>query len=137
MEEDRKALEALVGYEIIGMAYPGGGQNNDDRVAEIIRKHTKMQYCRTITECPSFDVQENLYRFNPTIHHISNPEYAFQKAQEFLDLETETPQIFYIWGHSYEMDLDNNWDVLERFLAFVSNRDDIFYGTNREVLLRK
>ena len=34
-EEDRKNLEKLAGYEIIGMAYPCGGVNNDDRVAEI------------------------------------------------------------------------------------------------------
>lgn len=137
VEEDRKALEALVGYEIVGMAYPGGGQNNDDRVAEVIKKHTNMQYCRTITECPSFDVQDNLYRFNPTIHHISNLEYAYEKAKEFFALEVDKPQIFYIWGHSYEMDLDNNWDELERFFAFISNREDVFYGTNREVLLEK
>ena len=44
VEEDRKALESLCGYPIIGMAYPCGGTNNDDRVAEIIKKNTPIQY---------------------------------------------------------------------------------------------
>ena len=34
VEEDRIALSELVGYEVVGMAYPGGGTNNDDRVAK-------------------------------------------------------------------------------------------------------
>lgn len=32
VEEDRQALSALVGYEVVGMAYPGGGVNHDARV---------------------------------------------------------------------------------------------------------
>ena len=57
-------------------------------------------------------------------------------AHEFIDLEAETPEIFYIFGHSYELGEDeNNWKLLEEFFEFISKRDDIFYGTNREVLL--
>ena len=37
VENDRLALSEVVGYEVVGMAYPGGGQNNDDRVANIIK----------------------------------------------------------------------------------------------------
>ena len=35
VEEDRLRLSELVGYEVVGMAYPGGGVNIDDRVAEV------------------------------------------------------------------------------------------------------
>ena len=44
VEEDRKALTKLCGYEVVGMAYPCGGVNNDDRVAKIIRENTGVQY---------------------------------------------------------------------------------------------
>ena len=51
--------------------------------------------------------------------------------QQFVELETTVPQIFYIWGHSYEMDIHSNyWNQLEAFFKLISNRDDIFYGTN-------
>ena len=51
-------------------------------------------------------------------------------------METDKPQIFYMWGHSYELDYElDYWSRLEEFLALISNKDDIFYGTNSEVLL--
>lgn len=37
VEQDRVNLSELVGYEVEGMAYPGGGKNCDDRVAGIIK----------------------------------------------------------------------------------------------------
>lgn len=59
-----------------------------------------------------------------------------EMAEQFVVMKPETPQIFYIWGHSYEMDLDNTyWNRLEELCKLISGREDTFYGTNREVLL--
>lgn len=136
VEEDRKNLESLVGYDIVGMAYPCGGVNNDDRVAKIIKENTKIRYSRTITLTDSFDAQSNLYRFNPTAFHLAEDDSLMQKGKEFIELKPDKPQIFYIWGHSYELDQkEGNWEKLEEFLKLISNRDDIFYGTNKEILL--
>ena len=135
VEQDRLNLSDLVGYEVVGMAYPCGGQNNDDRVAKIIRENTGVRYCRTITNTDSFDPQENLYRLNPNVYHLEW-DRMFQMAEDFLAMETETPKIFYVWGHSYEMDFDSSyWMKLEELFRLVSGKDDIFYGTNQEVLL--
>ena len=41
--------------------------------------------------------------------------------------------MFYLWGHSYEFDRNNNWDVIEKFAEFVGNKDDIWYATNGEI----
>ena len=81
-------------------------------------------------------MQKNLYRFNPNVYHIMEYERLMKMGEEFVSMKTEIPQIFYIWGHSYEMDFHPDyWNKLEEFLALISNRDDIFYGTNAEVLL--
>ena len=57
-------------------------------------------------------------------------------GREFVSLKTETPKIFYIWGHSYEMDYGADyWVKLEEFFKLISNKEDVFYGTNKEVLL--
>ncbi len=136
VEQDRLALSEIAGYEVIGMAYPCGGINNDDRVAEIIKNNTGIAYCRTITNTDSFDLQENLYRFNPNVYHILEADRLTEMGRRFLELDPEKPQIFYIWGHSYELDREpDNWDRLESFLQLISGKNDIFYGTNREVLL--
>lgn len=136
VEQDRLNLCELVGYEVEGMAYPCGGVNNNDEVAEIIKNDTGICYCRTITDTDSFDMQKNLYRFNPNVYHIMEYERLMKMGEEFVSMKTEIPQIFYIWGHSYEMDFHPDyWNKLEEFFALISNRDDIFYGTNAEVLL--
>ena len=135
VETDRLNLSGLVGYEVVGMAYPCGGVNNDDRVAAIIKNNTGVKYSRTITTNHRFDLQENLYRFDPTLYHLDF-EKMMQLGQEFIELKTEAPKIFYVWGHSYEMDFGADyWVKLEDFFKLISNKDDIFYGTNREVLL--
>ena len=136
VEEDRKNLERLTGGEVIGMAYPCGGVNNDDRVAKIIKENTGVQYSRTITSTGSFDLQDNLYRFNPTVFHVNFDEMV-QLGKKFLELNPDKPQLYYIWGHSYELDAMDNWKEFEDFCKMMSGHDDIFYGTNREVLLNK
>ena len=135
VERDRENLEELVGYEVVGMAYPCGGVNNDDRVAQIIKENTRMKYCRTITSSGNFNPQENLYRFNPTEYHLCW-DNLMELGKQFVEMKTDKLQLFYVWGHSYEMDYDSqNWLKLESFFEMISKRDDIFYGTNREVLL--
>lgn len=134
VEEDRKRLSALAGYEVCGMAYPGGGINNDDRVAEIVKRNTGVKYARTIASTGSFEMQDNLYRFNPTIYH-RNWVKMEELVKTFIDLKPEKPTIFYIWGHSYELDAKNEWVIFEEYCKMLSNRDDIFYGTNREIIL--
>jgi len=60
VENDRKNLESLVGYDVVGMAYPCGGVNNNDYVAEVIKNNTPIKYSRTITSTHNFDLQDNL-----------------------------------------------------------------------------
>ena len=135
VEQDRLNLSNLAGYEVVGMAYPCGGVNNDDRVAGIIRENTGVKYSRTITCNADFAPQENLYRFNPTAYHLDFSD-MMALGEKFLSLKADSPQIFYIWGHSYEMDCDSeNWARLEAFFRLIAGQKDIFYGTNKEVLL--
>jgi peptidoglycan/xylan/chitin deacetylase (PgdA/CDA1 family) len=132
VEEDRKNLSRICGYEVVGMAYPCGGVNNDDRVAEIIKNNTEIKYARTITSTHKFAGQDNLFRFNPSVYYI---EENFEEIVDaFLSLETEEPQLLYIWGHSYEMDAEYiTWEKFESVCKKLSGRSEIFYGTNREV----
>lgn len=133
IEEDRKNLENLVEYEICGMAYPCNG-NDADRVAQIIKESTAIKYARTTISTYNFNLQDNLYQFNPTVHH-DDFDNLFRLGEEFVKLKADTPKLFYIWGHSFEFDIFDDWGNFEEFLKFISGRSDVFYGTNREVLL--
>ena len=132
VERDREMLEALTGKDVRCMAYPCGGVNNDDRVANVIKETTKIRFARTITSSYSFDVQKNLLRFQPTLHF--RDERLFALAEEFLALQTEERKLFYVWGHSYELDAtDGAWERFEEFCRLIAGKKDVFYGTNGEI----
>ena len=135
VEEDRKALTELCGYPVIGMAYPCGGVNNDERVAKLIADNTSIRYSRTITSTYSYQLQKgNLLRFNPTLHFLA--ERTEEVVEKFLALETDEPQLLYIWGHSYELDYsESRWERFESLCKMLSGKEDVFYGTNKETLL--
>lgn len=135
VEEDRKQLSRLVGYEVKGMAYPCGGVNNDDRVAAILKNSTGVEYARTINGNGKFNPPENPYRWHPTVY-AREGDKVFALAEEFLSLETDTPQIFYVWGHAHEFDIlnDMSWERVEELCQMLSGRTDIFYATNKDAL---
>ena len=60
-------------------------------------------------------------------------------AEKFLKIENPTtPQLFYIWGHSYEFDAVNGWwDKFEDLLKLLAFKEDVFYGTNMQTLIGK
>lgn len=136
-EEDRQKLSELCGYDVVGFAYPCGGVNYDSRVSSLIKNNTGIKYCRTIISNHSFAQQSDLYEFKPTVYHHGEWDKLFELGEKFLDLKSDTPSLFYVWGHAYEFDIHNTWDRFEEFLEMMSGREDIFYGTNREVLLSK
>lgn len=135
VEQDREKLSRLAGYEVVGMAYPGGGVNCSQHIADVVRGFTGVKYARTTVCSYGFDVQSDLYQFCPTVYHVMEMEEMFRLGREFLESRAEKRQILYIWGHSYEFDIHNTWERFEEFLKLISGHENIFYGTNREVLL--
>ena len=52
-----------------------------------------------------------------------------------MAMDAKEPSVLYIWGHSYEFDAKQNWDWMEEILKRIAGHEDVFYGTNAEVLL--
>lgn len=133
--EDVKNLENLTDKQVVGMAYPGGGENYNEHVAQVIKENTKIKYARTIVSSHNFEPQSDLLVFKPTVYHHREWDEMIKLAKEFLQLKPTTPKIFYIWGHAYEFDIYDNWDKFDEFCSMICHKDDIFYGTNSQVLL--
>lgn len=127
--EDRRRLEKLFGTIIRGCAYPFGTYN--DTVVDIL-KLCGIKYARTVVSTEKFDIPTDWLRLPATCHH-NNPR-LFELADLFVNKEPgHSPWLFYLWGHSYEFDDNDNWDVIEKFAEKVGNRDDIWYATNIEI----
>lgn len=127
--EDRKNLEKTFGYMVRGMAYPFGTYNGT--VLEVV-KTCGIEYSRTAREHEGFSLPENYLEWCPTCHHKNSKLMDLAKA--FINTQFESQSLFYIWGHSYEFDVDDNWKLIEEFAQVVSNRKDIWYATNIEIV---
>lgn len=133
VENDRLALSKLVGYEVKGFAFPGGGVNHDKRVEDLIRYNTGCKYARTTDSTGGFELPSDLFCLNPSVYFIETDE-MFRLGREFIEAKADKPMLYYIWGHSYELDAWDFWDRFEEFCQMISNKEDIFYGTNIEIL---
>jgi len=127
--EDRKNLEDLFSGIIRGAAYPFGAY--DDTVVEIL-ENAGIAYCRTTKATHSFSIPTDWLRLHPTCHHCDKELNSL--ADKFLEMNpTRASQLFYVWGHTYEFDRDNNWQVIEDFCEKLGHADDIWYCTNIEL----
>jgi peptidoglycan/xylan/chitin deacetylase (PgdA/CDA1 family) len=126
---DRVALEEMLHVPIRGMAYPFGSYS--DEVVEVLRL-AGVEYCRTVKSTDSFDIPGDWLRLPATCHHRS--PNLMDLARRFADDDPRLrPYLFYVWGHSYEFDADDNWNVIEEFAAYAGGRSDVWYATNIEI----
>ena len=136
INDDQKNLEKVVGYDVLGMAYPGGLWSN--HLVDLLLSKTSISYARTATfgPCikPGFKMPINPYIWHQ--YYWLDPEIDFDKLiDEFLNSKSNKPQVLAIWGHSYEADaFDGMWEKWDLLFKKLSNHPDVFYGTNIEVL---
>lgn len=129
--EDRKNLEEIFGVIVRGCAYPFGCFTDDN--VNILR-YNGIAYARTVHSTHNFEIPQDWLRLDPTCHH--DDEQLFDLAKKFVEEDVQpwqAPWLFYLWGHSYEFEANNNWERIERFAGEVSGRDDIWYATNIEI----
>lgn len=130
---DRRELEKLFDTEVRGMAYPYGTYN--DTVVECL-KTCGIAYSRTVKSTAGFGMPQNWLELHPTCHH--GDERLFELAERFIahdykERYNDAVSMFYLWGHSYEFENDNNWDRIEKFCEYMGGRDDIWYAANIEI----
>lgn len=126
---DRIDIEKTTGKITRGMAYPYG--STSQQVVQCL-KACGILYARTVDSTNNFQIAEDWLRLPATCHH-NNPN-LMQLAQQFVSyVASKEPGLFYLWGHSYEFEQNNNWHVIEDFCEFMGNREEIWYATNIEI----
>ena len=135
--EDRKELERLVAYPVRGMAYPFGNTNDD-----VIKAMDGLgiEYARTVGDTYTFEIPKDFLRWHPTMHQFARafwePNQPEKDAQEMAHfnkvitdfLETKELALLDIWGHSWEMEADENkWKETEKFFKLLSDNPAIYY----------
>ncbi len=126
INENRKGLERIFGYPIVGMSYPSGGPVTD--LCESCCRACGIVYARSTADSRNFYLPENFMRWSPSCHQRD----AGKLSETFLSsLDSRwTHPLFYIWGHSHEFRTEEDWKAIENVVAGLSGNDKIWYATN-------
>jgi peptidoglycan/xylan/chitin deacetylase (PgdA/CDA1 family) len=141
----RLALEKRCGRIIRGMAYPDSGitlMGNFGTYEQVKAYLTELDiaYARTLGgDNDSFMLPADFHAWMPTAHH-DNPK-IFEYIDKFLTLDLSErayhahrmPRLFYIWGHSFELDRNDNWEHMEEICRRFADNDELWYATNMEI----
>lgn len=127
---DKQNLEQMVGRPVTMFAYPFGAY---DSSAVNILSLAGYQGARTANATHRFDIPPNFLIWDPTCRH-ADPQ-LMDLAKQFVEDCNTDPQLFYVWGHSYELDWRNDWNIMEEFCAFMSQyAAQVWFATNGEVM---
>lgn len=142
----RLELERRCGRIIRGMAYPDSGITffgNFGNYEQVKNYLTELDivYARTLAgDNDRFELPNDFHAWVPSAHH-DNPE-IMEYIDKFLSLDLSKkkmyhakrhPRLLYIWGHSFELDNNDNWDHIEKICEKLSHNDEIWYATNIEI----
>lgn len=140
----RLKLEELFDRTIRGMAYPDSGITKSDNgntysTVKQILTDIDVVYSRTLGgDNNSFRLPDDFHAWMPTAHH-NNPA-IFDWINQFNSINESTvyshgryPRLFYVWGHSYEFDMRNDWDRMEKVCSELAGKADTWYATNMEI----
>ncbi len=140
----RLQLEEMFGRTIRGMAYPDSGITrmmpgmDYENISQNL-KDLDIVYSRTLGQDNDlFMLPDDWYAWMPTAHHV-NPN-AVHYAKKFVEMDVEkryvaetNPRLYYLWGHTFEYDRNDNWELLDELCEILGGHDEIWYATNMEI----
>ncbi len=133
----KERLESIVGKKIQSFAYPYGVYTEPVQKAVL---DSGFVVGRT-TERFSIQFPTD-YSALPTTVHIVNYKRDIKKilkyrtinwqnlARYFFDQTIKKGGVFHLWGHSWEVEKNNQWKNLEAIFEYLSHRKDIAYMSN-------
>lgn len=151
IRESKSYLENVIGRSVTSFCYPSG--EYDKRHVRMVRD---MQFAvaRTVRRF-SFSFRADRYQLPTSVHAYNHWSDAWQIAlfsrfNPFLfikyyrhwddlaiamyDHVAKNGGVFHLWGHSWEVDQNNDWKRLELVFRCISGKNDVFYVSNKEVV---
>lgn len=125
---DRFFLERLLGREVAGYATPF--YYYSDLMAECVC-HCGFEYARISEESGDYSVPKDFYRWRGSKFHWDSDLEEFVSGFLKTDKELALCQLV---GHSYDLDVMNRWESLERICRWVRENDDVWAATNIELV---
>ncbi len=130
VQEDADNIYGITGIYPVGMAWPGGDTEYNDTTIKIVRDKTTIKFARATTTTNKFKLPKYWLKWTPTCSITAGN--LLKLAEKFVAAEAEEDMLFYVWGHGYELDFYDSWDVLDQLIKMMTEADDIICVTNSE-----
>lgn len=149
---DRIAIEKVMGYPVRGLAFPNGSYDDTccriaadigieyariaaDKYADVFCAKEGAKSAQgpiLLGDETGFGMPADYMRWLPTCHHNHN---LVQFGKEFISLKkSQYLYMMYVWGHSFEFERNNNWNIIEEFCELIGGQEDIWYATNIQIV---
>lgn len=120
--DDCSEWRRILGHDVIGYSYPYGAYS--DMVIDVLHENN-LCYSRTVENVEKFDLPDDFMKWHPHTHHNGNIALWCEK---YLTFEPQKLSVLLVWGHSYEFDRQNNWEIIEEFCSAIAGHEDIYYA---------
>ena len=125
---DKRELEAMLGVAVSGFAVPFDYYS--PLIADCARK-CGFEYARMSEFSNSYEPCRDYWFWKTGFYHIEPGLEAY--AEGFFETDGELA-VCQIVGHSYDLDAENLWGVLEAILRRISHAEDVWSCTNLELV---
>jgi peptidoglycan/xylan/chitin deacetylase (PgdA/CDA1 family) len=126
--DNKEYLEDLCCYKLRWYCHPRG--RYDEETNEILRLNG-FKYARTTLIGELSSISEFNYRMPTTIHIYNRSEYNGENWLEYAKRiiyemdKLNSKDYVHIWGHSWEIEINDQWDRLEELFIWLNNNFDI------------
>lgn len=125
---DKFFLERVFGREVEGYATPF--YYYSDLMADCVRR-CGFAYARISEKTNDYSIPEDFYRWRGSKFHWDEDLEDFVAGFLASDQELALCQLV---GHSYDLDVMNLWDRMERICRAVGNHPDVWPATHAELV---
>jgi peptidoglycan/xylan/chitin deacetylase (PgdA/CDA1 family) len=149
--EGKDSLEQVIGVSLRSFCYPGGeyGHRHPAMVREAGFDLARTARRGVTSVSPRYETHTTVHAYR---HLVDGPAALrlaggnLPKARQifwnwdvlamtrFDQVLTSGGGIFHLWGHSWEIEQNNDWERLERVLSYIGNRPDVKYVDNGELV---
>ena len=119
VSEDIKNLSELFKYKISGFAFPFHDQSEEN--IQTIKNNIDLKYIR-YSHLDYSPIHKDRYHIH--INALYDDKIIYEKLLEFKNDKRDN-LLFVIAGHSYEFEMKNDWDKIEKLLSFLKENNFI------------
>lgn len=128
VEEDIKNLSEIFQTKIAGFAFPFHDQTEDN--IQTVKENFDLKYIRYSYFTNEYMPKD---RYHISINALYNDDDIYDKLEDFKKNNLEN-SLFVIAGHSYEFEMRNEWERIEKLLVYLKDNKEITVLTTKEAV---